>query len=263
MASQNPSLQSPTKRIWEIDFLRSWAVLGMIYFHVFYMLDFWDIKNTILFEGGWEFFGNTIRNIFFFLVGVGMVLSYQRHQALKKPPQEYYARQLTKGGILLFLGLVLTAISFVVLPEKPIRFGVLSFLGSSMILLLPFIHRPRLLVGVVFLVMGVNYVFYDFWSHDSFAGYIVGFYPRYWPSIDYFPIIPWLASVAIGAFLGHVFFQAGQRKYTFVQESPRFFRPFNWIGRKALWIYLFHMPVIVFFFWILQKIGQNNEVIVF
>lgn len=251
-----PSKNHKTQRIWEIDFLRALAVLGMICFHVLYILDFWDIKKTALFEGGWEFFGNTIRNLFFLLVGVGMVLSYQRHKASKKPSKEYYLKQLKKGGILIGIGLILTVLSLHFIPDQPIRFGVLSFIGSSMILLLPFIRSIRLLVLVVFLVLGAEYVLRDLWSHESFWSYILGFYPRYWPSVDYFSLIPWMSAVAMGALLGHVFFQESQRRYQFWTDSPKAIQPINWVGQKALWIYLLHLPVILLILWAVLKIGE-------
>ena len=119
------------ERIWEIDFLRSLAVVGMIIFHVYYMLNEQNLVSLNLFSGGWEIFGNMIRSLFFMLIGTSLVLSWQRQNIKKKPLKNYYRRHIKRAGILLLLGLVFTLISTQIDPDQVIRFGVLSFIGTG------------------------------------------------------------------------------------------------------------------------------------
>jgi uncharacterized membrane protein len=231
-----------SKRIWEIDMLRALAVLGMLYFHWFYLLDFWDLKNTNLFVDGWEVFGNTIRNTFFMVVGAGLVLSYQH--GLKKD-QSYFdfgVKTIKKGLILLALGGIITVWSTFFAPDQIIRFGVLSFIGAGMMLVWPFVPRWYALAALTGVLLLVQTLFGETWSNESLWAYILGFYPRYWPSLDYFPFEPWLASISGGALIASLIFKEGARRYPDT-TLPAIFTPLIWVGQQALWIYLLHIPV--------------------
>ncbi len=245
------SKEVPKKRIWEIDLLRALAVLGMIYFHFFYALNYMKIENSPLFDGGWETFGNTIRNTFFIVVGIGMALSIQRYNTNQKPYKNYYLKELKKAGILILIGLAITWISLQFTPDQIIRFGVLSFIGSSVILLLPFIRYGILTAIFTIIILWIENQYGEIWSNKSLWSYILGFYPGYWPSLDYFPIVPWLASVSGGATLAHIIFKNGLRRYPFF-EAPKVLHPILWIGKKALIIYLLHLPITIGVIWILH-----------
>ncbi len=236
-------------RIWELDLVRSFAIIGMIIFHIYYVLDYEGIKSYNLFQGTWNTFGDTIRNTFFSIVGVSLALSWQRQASKEKPIKNYYVRQLKRAFFLLLIGFAITLISMSVTPDKIIRFGVLSFIGTGIIIVLPIIRSPVLLFFFGWSVLVLEGVFGDTVSHQSLLSYILGFYPQYVPSIDYFPIIPWVSSIAFGGFLGHIFFKNGERNYPFLSKPPTFFIFLNWVGRNALWIYILHLPLIVFLIW--------------
>ncbi len=240
--------QKVGKRIWELDLLRALAVLGMLCFHWFYLLDFWDLKQTDLFIGRWEVFGNTIRETFFMVVGAGLVLSYQNSVKRNSSFLNYGLRTMKKGGLLLLLGGVITLWSFVFAPDQVIRFGVLSFIGTGMILLWPLVARWYLLAAFTLLILFIKQQWGSVWAHESLWAYILGFYPYYWPSLDYFPLVPWLASISLGGVLASFLFKDGARRYPFF-PLPFFLKPLIWVGQQALFIYLLHIPFLVVIIW--------------
>lgn len=228
-------------RIWEIDLLRALAVLGMLYFHWFYLLDYWNLHQTALFEGGWDVFGDLIRSTFLIVVGVSMTLSYQKTLARKKSFFSFGVKTMKRGLSLLLIGGLITVLSYGFSPDMPIRFGVISFIGAALILLWPLVARWYYGLGLaVIILLAQKFIG---WTQASLGAYILGFYPFYWPSLDYFPLVPWLASVSAGIFMGTLLFKHGDRQYLFFAE-PKALGPVLWVGQNALWIYLLHIPVL-------------------
>lgn len=233
-------------RIWEVDLLRALAVLGMLLFHWLYLLDYWELKQTLLFEGSWNVFGDLIRNTFFIVIGLSLGLSYQRSKTKSVSFLSFGLKTMQRGGLLLLLGGGIWLITLLVIPENPVRFGVLSFIGAALILLWPLVCRWYLLLSITLLVLGVFLV--SDWRHESLFGYVFGVYPYYWPSVDYFPIVPWLASVSTGALLSSILFSQAKRRYPAI-EKPQFLTPVLWFGKQALLIYLLHIPLFVGLIW--------------
>lgn len=228
-------------RIWEIDLLRGIAVVGMVIFHTYYFLDYLDIRSTNLVEGNWDIFGDFIRNTFFGIVGISLVLSWQRHEI----KSVYYKKQYIRAFSLLFLGLIFTFFSYLIIPSQVVIFGVLSFLGLSIILLLPFIARWWGVFYFMFFVMVLHSQYGAILMGESLWNYILIFSPGYYSrSADYFPLIPWILAVCSGAILAHFLFASGERRYFFIQDVPQIFAPVVWIGRNALLLYFLHLPVI-------------------
>lgn len=244
-------MSSEVKRLWEVDLFRALAVIGMIVFHVYYVLDYLEIYETDLFHEDWKAFGNLIRITFFSLVGVSLVLSWQRQKACGKSAVDYYIRQSKRAVILIVIGSLITLLSAYITPEQMIRFGVLSFIGTGILLMLPLVTRWWLLAGAALVVWGIEWWFGPTWSHESLWAYILGFYPVYWPSLDYFPIIPWVSVIFLGGALAYGLYKDGQRKYT-VPEAPVWIEPLCWIGQRALLIYILHLPITLGLLWIWQ-----------
>lgn len=236
-------------RIWELDLLRALAVLGMLVFHYFYLLDYWELKSTALFEGWWNILGDTIRHTFLMVVGASVQLSYQKQMAKHKPWFSFGIKTMKRGLGLLIIGGIITVLSYFFSPDLPIRFGVLSFIGAALILLWPLMGRWYYLFGCTVFILLLEHL--ATWEQASIGAYVLGFYPYYWPSLDYFPLVPWLATVSVGALVGRALFKAGERRYAFSAE-PKVLKPMLWVGRNALFLYLGHIPVLAGAIWAWQ-----------
>lgn len=152
-----------------------------------------------------------------------------------------------RGLMSFFGGAAVSLATLLVLPETPVQFGVLTFLGSAALLTIPL--RPGLALSfALFLVpRDVNkgflglagvpllYLPRNWYANTLSAG--LGFPAPSFVSSDYFPLLPWL-------FL----FWAGFYLYRLRPETPAVpdirLPGIGAIGRHSLIVYLLHQPVI-------------------
>lgn len=122
-----------------------------------------------------------------------------------------FGRHMLRRGVTVFAaGALVTAVTLVFMPEGRIIFGVLTFLGTAMLLtgvLEPLLKKVMPAVGlavsaVLFAVcypVGLGWVGLGGWKlmlpQSLYANYFTaffGFYPDWFYSADYFGLLPWL-----------------------------------------------------------------------
>jgi uncharacterized membrane protein len=240
-------LISQSKRFYEIDIWRSVAIISMVIFHVFYGMDFFKLEEYEMSKGLWDVFGNLIRWSFLLLVGIGMQLSYQRYLSKGKKMHDFLLGNLKRGLNVFLCGALISFGSYLVMPSIFVRFGILHLIGTSIILLAPFVRFPKVsaLLGLAIL-LSKTYV-HSFTSSIKFLA-IFGIYDETFATLDYFPIIPWLAFPALGIFLGSLMFKNYQRTYPFPEAilENTFAKTLIWIGKRSLLIYVIHIPILFF-----------------
>lgn len=243
------------KRFWEVDFARGLAILGAVLYNYIFALKYFKIYTL---KGGhlfWWLFPRIIAGTFLLLVGLSLTLSYSR--AVKKRKRKSLFLKYFKRGVKIFLlGLGITLVTFIFLPEGFIAFGILHLIGVSIIFAYPFLRYDfsnfvNLILGVIFLVTGIyltNLTFDFNWL------LWLGFIPSKFYTVDYFPIFPWLGFVLIGIFLGNFLYPDYERNFNLLEVSKNSFVKFmNFIGKYTLWIYLAHQPIL---FGILYWLGM-------
>ncbi|MBQ6863403.1 MAG: DUF1624 domain-containing protein [Clostridia bacterium] len=182
---------------------------------------------------------------------------------------EHFGKQKYKrAGLFILLGAAISLISYLFMPEQPVVFGVLTFLGFASLLLQPlkkFILKcnniiTRLLLLAIFLLF-FNAAYGTFGGFGFYFGKlpevlyvntltaILGFPPADFASSDYFPIIPWIFLYLFGFLL----YPALQKSKVFQKFSAINIKPFSFIGRYSLWFYLAHQPIIMAFLWLLAE----------
>ena len=163
-----------------------------------------------------------------------------------------------RGAVVFGAGALVTAVTLLFLPEDVVWFGVLTLLGSSMLLtaaLDPLFRRvpPAVGVAVSALLFWVTYpTMNGFWNlpgrrlalpqalYASWPTAYLGFMPKSFFSTDYFPLLPWLFLFWAGYFLHHL---VGRRRLAPLRRSVC--PPLGWMGRHSLVLYLLHQPVIL------------------
>ena len=152
------------------------------------------------------------------------------------------------------------SICWIFMPEERITFGILTFLGSAMLLLVllkPLLeHIPSVLgflgnAVLFFLARDVNA---GYWGTEAFRlgevpkswyqGWIstfLGFPPEDFFSGDYFSLVPWLFLYLSGYFLYDIVIE----KKSFQKLMEVRIKPLEWIGRRSLLIYLLHQPAVL------------------
>lgn len=238
------------KRFWEIDFIRGIAIIFMIIVHIF--IDLYYLagysKNYIL----WIILGRSTATVFIFIVGVSLTLS---HSKIKN---KSFFKYVDRGLKIFALGLGVTLASFIFLERAFIIFGVLHFIGLSIIIAYPFLKYRylNLVLGFSLIIIGIyirNLVF------NSNKLLWLGIKTGEFMSIDYFPLLPWFGVVLIGIFVGNTLYKNYNRQFNLPNISE--YKPvkfFCFLGRKSLLIYLLHQPFLIIILYLLGFVSLSN-----
>ena len=163
--------------------------------------------------------------------------------------------------------MLITAVTLLFMPEDRVVFGVLTLLGSAMLLtglLEPLLKKvpPAVGLAVAAVLFALTYHAADHYlgigalrlalPESLYANYFtayLGFYPWWFYSTDYFPLVPWLFLFWCGYFLHGV---VGRTRMEPLRRSVC--APLGWIGRHSLVLYLLHQPVIFGVLWAIFQI---------
>ncbi len=245
--------KSVGNRIALIDEVRGFAILCMVVYHTFYDLVFLFGVNIPAFHSP---ILNLIRDLFvygfLFISGASSRLS---------------RNNLKRGAICLGLGLGMTAVTFLFLPDSRILFGILHCLGICMLLhplFAPLLDRIPTLLGVGGLTLLFLLTVQLPAGHLGIAGVCrwdlpPQFYQTEWLfpiglpsdnffSADYFPLFPWLFAFLTGSYFG---------RWLKSDRCPEWWkkphlRPLAFVGRHTIWVYLLHQPVVFGVLWLIM-----------
>jgi uncharacterized membrane protein len=236
-----------SKRFVEIDVIRGVAISLMVFGHTLWNLDYFNLLPMNVFI--YSLLQKIVPPLFFLVVGFGLVVSRKKKVVEKTQEKEFNSYLFVRGLKVFGLGMLLTIFSFVLIPGRPVLFGVLHFIGLSILLSIFFLRYRRacLLLGPFFILVGLFLSSISF-NNPSIFHLIVGLRPsdiwRY--TVDYFPLFPWFGVTLLGIGLGNILYDGNKRRFMFPDLSV--YRPaklFSWAGRHSLGIYILHHPVIV------------------
>ena len=233
---------STHKRFWEIDLVRTVAVIIMIVFDVLYVLNYLDIHNTGVpgvQYGFWWWIARVNASVFIFLAGVSLTISQAR---ASKRMSSFMLR-----GLKIFAwGMVITLLTWLIAPDEYVRFGILHFFGIAFILA-PFFLRFRfinLILGAALMAIGIYLQVQGI--HFDFPWLLwLGLMPhRFW-TWDYFPLLPWFGLFLVGMFYGKLLYPQGNRRFNIHEFTNPVTSALTLPGRHPLVIYLAQWPVII------------------
>lgn len=235
---------SSQNRIDFLDGLRGLSIIVIVIFHMLYDVGYFFNTDLGFFSERFQYPIQLIFPAMFFIVS-GICTAFSRNS-------------VRRGAMLFLLGQAITIITSVFIPEEIIIFGVITFIGCSM-MIYEFIKHllNRIPWRIVFIVSLLLYIvlfrvsdhqqiflFYKFIDIDFPDNYnylypigikYSGFY-----SSDYFPIIPNIFLFIAGTALSRPINEKKFPKWFYRMKMP----VFNIIGRKSLIIYIVHQPVI-------------------
>jgi len=232
---------STHNRFWEIDLLRTIAIVGMITFHTLYLLNYFDIHNTGVPGvpyGFWWWFPKVTGGTFIFLAGVSLTITHSRSKRM--------SGFVLRGLKIFAWGMGITLITWLISRTGYVRFGILHFFGIAFILA-PFLTRFRfinLILGIALLAIGIylqeQRVFVDFpwllW---------LGLMPRGFWTMDYWPLLPWFGLFLVGMFCGKILYPQGNRRFNIHEFNDPVTSALTLPGRHPLVIYLAQWPVVI------------------
>ncbi|MDR3586448.1 MAG: heparan-alpha-glucosaminide N-acetyltransferase [Desulfosporosinus sp.] len=225
---------SSSQRYGEIDVLRAVAIVLMVLFHFVY-----DLKE---FAG----VGIDYQSLFWFTEGKTAALLFIFISGLSSG----FSRSPVKRGLkVLFFGMVITVVTYLVMKDEYVRFGILHFLGVTMILY-PLLARlsSRTLWGLA----GFSAVL-GFWLKAQVVATSLllpfGLMYNGFGSIDYYPVFPYLAVTLLGI-LAYRYFYAQRTEPLFALQLNS--NLIKWVSRNSLAIYLIHQPIFLLIIFIVN-----------
>lgn len=248
-------MEKITKRYHFIDTLRGITLVSMILYHLIWsMVYLWSVDLPWYQSAGAYFWQQTICWSFIFISGFSWCLG-------SKP---------FRRGLLVFLaGVAVTVVTTLIMPEERIHFGILTLLGSSMLLtclLRQFLEKIPPLVGLIFssllflVTRNINnrelgFEGLSLWElpdilYQNNVTAFLGFPHGNFYSADYFSLFPWFFLFLAGYFTFAAMTCPREEK-----RLPTFFQkgvpPLAFLGRHSLLIYLLHQPVILLILYLL------------
>lgn len=241
------------KRLAFLDFLRGITLVSMIAYHAawdYVYLYHHEIPGYRALPGYlWQ---QSICWTFIFLSG------YCRGGSNREPHQlrSSRLRQIRRGLLLSACGLLITAVTSLLMPDSIVIMGVLSFYGLAVLLtalLQPLLSRIPAPVGLplcflfFFLTRDVSSGYLGFESlrlcalprflYQGFLPMVLGFpWPGFY-STDYFALLPWIFLYWCG------YYASAFPKPALLQRS--LCPPLEFAGRHSLLLYMLHQPVIM------------------
>ena len=242
-------------RLAGLDTIRGITLLSMMLYHTCWDLVFLFGKKIPGYSGfGGYVWQQSICCTFILLSGFCWSLGHHR---------------LKRGLIVFGSGILITFVTLLVIPESRVIFGVLTLIGSCMLLMIPMeklLLKLRAEIGLVgsfllfllFRNVNTGYLGFENWNilklpdgfyENLFTTYL-GFPQKGFFSADYFSLLPWLFLFFTGFYL-----------YQLVQKKHMMEKLFSWrapgfdvIGRHSLLIYLLHQPAVLGISWLLFQI---------
>ena len=242
-------------RLAGLDTIRGITLLSMMLYHTCWDLVFLFGKKIPGYSGfGGYVWQQSICWTFILLSGFCWSLGHHR---------------LKRGLIVFGSGILITFVTLLVMPESRVIFGVLTLIGSCMLLMIPMeklLLKLRAEIGLVgsfllfllFRNVNTGYLGFENWNilklpdgfyENLFTTYL-GFPQKGFFSADYFSLLPWFFLFLTGFYL-----------YQLVQKNHMMEKLFSWrapgfdvIGRHSLLIYLLHQPAVFGISWLLFQI---------
>lgn len=231
-------------RFWEIDALRGVAIIMMVIYHLLWDLYFFAVLPTIALQVGfWRYFQRTTASLFLILVGVSLVVSYQRARHANGGQRTPFIKFFWRGAQIFGWGMVISLIVRLA-GIGTIDFGVLHLIGFAIIAAYPFLEFRWLNIGLwaLFYLTGTL-------LHPGLVNFPwliwLGLEPLSYTYLDYFPIIPWFGVVLLGIGLGNLLYADNHRHWRMPDIGDWLpLRELQFLGRRSLTIYLVHQPVL-------------------
>lgn len=254
MSAADHAPPPPLKRRSRLDLLdlaRGLALLAMFVFHFAYDLShFGLIETNVPVHPGWSLFARLIAGSFLTIVGVSLVLAtrngLKRRAFLKRLAMVAAAAALVTAG------------TFLAMPDSFIFFGILHHVALASVLALPFLRWPT---PVVALAAGVSFALPHLvaaeWLDTPWLLWLgLSRYPVV--TADYVPVFPWFGCVLAGIALGRLLLPHLEKLSLW---RARTF-PANlvaWGGRHSLLVYLVHQPVFIAGLIVAMSLGLGGD----
>ena len=226
-----------------IDSIRGTTLISMILYHFV-----WDMVYLYGHKWSWFYKAEVWQQsiCWTFIILSGFSWSLGRHH-------------LRRGLMVLGGGFIITVATLIFMPRTRIVFGILTLLGSCILLMIPLdklLRKIPTTLGatisfIIFILVKNCYRGYlgfgslklqlpDFLYRNYLTSFL-GFPHSSFYSSDYFPLFPWLFLFIFGYFIFKLFDKKGLNQKFFTRCKIPIV---NFLGKHSLIVYLLHQPII-------------------
>jgi uncharacterized membrane protein len=243
-----------------INKTRGIAFIFMFIYHIFVFLKLLINKNY-LDNPILNLMGSISRNIFIILVGVSLYLSFKNSKNI----DEYKKKQLLRSLKIYCIAIYITILTYFIIPNQYVVFGVLHFISISILLLYNFVNNifALILIIIICFILSNYKSTFLLTQSNSFTNYINGIIGLniYKSTMDSFPLIKWIPKVIIGIFIGYILYhfykinkkiqhKKTKKKYI-IQKKETFL---DKIGKNTLLLYAIHFPIIILVIFLIKNL---------
>ncbi len=242
---ENQLMYNKDSRLHILDLLRGLAIIFVIVYHTLYDIEYvFNLKWDFLYTGVLDAVHGLFLADLFIVSGICTSFSHNLYK---------------RAGVLIVIGQAITIVTSVVIPDKVIIFGAITFFGTSMLLYaLIQEHLKKIRWEVLFGVSIALYVLAvmlddnglitsktfglpSLFTQSNPYLYPLGITTKDFFSADYFPLIPNFFLFLVGTALSVPVRNGSFPKWFYSAK----FRSVEFLGRNTLVIYIVHQPIIM------------------
>lgn len=253
---RNRSVADLRSRVHLLDMIRGILIIYVVYYHFMYDLnDIMGYEIPYLYSEWFSAIRDCMSGSLIFISGISCNFS---------------RNNIKRGARTVFIALMLSVMTVIVMPSQTIIFGILHLLGMMMVLygFAEYVFKKQdagFKTGRMYVQLGLMAVFFIlfFVCRNVYYGwlelgivrvalpktlyggkntilYIMGFGQKLY-SADYYPLLPWGYLFLAGAMGGYVFRAEGLPGLLYRNSC----RPLAFVGRHTMLIYLVHQPLLL------------------
>ena len=230
-------------RVGVLDTARGVALLAMASYHFSWDLEHFGYLAAGAAETGWlKIYARTIASTFLFLAGVSLVLA--------SSPEVRWPSYFKRLGMIVIAALAISAVTFVMMPEEWIFFGILHSIAAASVIGLLFLRLPAFATLITAAILFAGILVENVFSPGLLRSSVFDAPWLWWLGLsetlprsnDYVPLFPWLTPFLFGLGTAQLGMTAGWfgRLAALGTGNSLAARA----GRHSLLFYLVHQPVL-------------------
>ncbi len=228
-------------RVGWIDLARVAALAGMVVFHFARDLEIFSlVPHGLTMSGGWALFARLVAGSFVFLSGISLVLA---HGAGLR-------RGVWRRRFLMIVGAagLVSLATYAAFPQRFVYFGILHSIAAASLIGLAVLRLPAWGMALAGAAVVALHLTIGRALLDSVWLAWTGLSSTVRPSLDFLPLVPWLAPFLFGMALARA---------VDLRALPELQLPaaLTWISQHSLSVYLVHQPVLLGVIWLATRLG--------
>lgn len=233
--------QATLSRFALLDQARGLALVAMIIYHAFWDgFQFGLLTWTLERDQMMRLAAQIIAGSFLTISGISLALSSAVSDVPLVQRRSFWKRTMIVAGA----AALVSAASFIALPQAPIYFGILHHIAFASVVVALIATQHAFLAAALAALVVVTKASIDFPALNHPATIWLGLGTEVPVTADWVPVFPWLAAGLLGFAIGK------QMLVPWLQSrAPSPYKlqrdPLTWMGRNSLVIYLIHQPILI------------------